>query len=317
MESNSYSNSARILVVGATGSLGMEICRQLIAANKKVKGLVRNSSDLSKVSELESMGVQTVIGDLKDKSSLLDACLDTDTVISTATAIASKNEEDTLETVDRDGQNSLVEAASMREVRKFIYISIARMNTGAPIEEAKRAVEKKILDSGMDYTILQPTQFMDVWLSPALGFDYNNNRAVVYGNGENKLSWISMTDVASYAVGSVDSEEASNAIIPLGGPEDLSPHEVISIFENRTGRFFEVQHVPEEILEAQKEEAGDTRSKTFACLMISFAKGNSVRTDTELSGFPVKLKTVRDYATSVTDPKFNLFVDEDGEHVFY
>ncbi len=31
------------MVVGATGFLGMEICRQLIAAKRKVKGLVRTS----------------------------------------------------------------------------------------------------------------------------------------------------------------------------------------------------------------------------------------------------------------------------------
>src|SRR5215813_8506806 len=48
MQNNSTRNST-VLVVGATGVLGMEVCRQLAAAGKKVKGLLRISSQKEKV----------------------------------------------------------------------------------------------------------------------------------------------------------------------------------------------------------------------------------------------------------------------------
>src|SRR5215469_12301438 len=48
MARKSTKNST-VLVVGATGVLGMEVCRQLAAAGKKVKGLVRTSSQEEKV----------------------------------------------------------------------------------------------------------------------------------------------------------------------------------------------------------------------------------------------------------------------------
>lgn len=51
-------NSSTILVAGATGYLGSEICRQLIAKNKNVKGLVRTTSDSNKVSHLKQSGVE-------------------------------------------------------------------------------------------------------------------------------------------------------------------------------------------------------------------------------------------------------------------
>ncbi len=70
---NNSNNSSTVLVAGATGFLGSEICRQLIGQNKKVKGLVRATSDANKVAQLKELGVEIVEADLKDKSSLKNA----------------------------------------------------------------------------------------------------------------------------------------------------------------------------------------------------------------------------------------------------
>ena len=45
-----------------------------------------------------------------------------------------------------------------------------------PLTIAKRAVEHALKASGMSYTILQASYFMEVWLTPALGFDAANHR---------------------------------------------------------------------------------------------------------------------------------------------
>ena len=72
---NNSNSSSTVLVAGATGFLGGEICRQLIGKNKNVKGLVRTTSDANKVAQLKELGVQIVEGDFKDKSSLKNAFL--------------------------------------------------------------------------------------------------------------------------------------------------------------------------------------------------------------------------------------------------
>ena len=53
------------LVVGATGLLGTEICRQLREAAIPVKGLVRRGADPAKIDNLKKLGVELVEGDLK------------------------------------------------------------------------------------------------------------------------------------------------------------------------------------------------------------------------------------------------------------
>jgi uncharacterized protein YbjT (DUF2867 family) len=151
----------------------------------------------------------------------------------------------------------------------------------------------------MSYTVLQPTLFMEVWLSPAIGFDYQNSRANIFGEGKNKISWISLFDVAAFAVASLDNTEAANNVIELGGPEALSPLEVVKIFEEESGKAFSLQMVPEEALRAQKEGAPDSLSKSFAGLMIGYAEGSEIKMDTTLKTFPLRLTTVKEYAKRV------------------
>ena len=286
------------LIVGATGLLGTEICRLLAATGKSVRALARPTSDGSKVARLEERGIEVVRGDLKDRSSLDAACRGVSAVISTASSTLSRQEGDSIQTVDLEGQLNLIDAARAANVNHFVLISFPHIDIEFPLQTAKRTVENHLKSSGLTYTILQPTDFMEVWISPALGFDAANAKAQIYGSGENKISWISYKDVAQFAVASLENSEARNAVIELGGPEALTPLEVVEIFEEVRGRKFDVQHVPEEALEAQRESAGDPLQQSFAALMLFYARGNIIDMRETLRKFPLRLTTVRDYAQS-------------------
>ena len=100
-----------------------------------------------------------------------------------------------------------------------------------------------------------------------------------------------------------NNHEAHNAIIELGGPEALSPLEVVQIFEAAGGRPFTVQHVSEEQLRAQQESATDPLQKSFAGLMLSYARGHVIEMRETLQTFPVRLKSIREYARQAHDVK--------------
>ena len=284
------------LVVGSTGLLGGEICGVLAAEGKPVRGLVRSTSDRAKVERLQGLDVETVLGDLKDHHSLVVACQGVSAVISTVSATLSRQEGDSIESVDRDGQLALIDAAKAAGVERFVLISFPNMNVEFPLQKTKREVEQRLRESVMTYTILQPSFFMEVWLSPGLGFDAANATAQIYGSGENKISWISYQDVARFAVASLDNPAAKNAVIGLGGPEALSPLEVVSIFEELRGETFNIQHVSEEQLRAQKEAATDSLPESFAGLMLGCAQGNVIDMREVLERFPMQLGSVREYA---------------------
>lgn len=100
-----------ILVVGSTGLLGNEVCRQAREKGHEGKALVRTTSDSGKVEQLKSLGCQIVEGDLKLKPSLTGACQGVKALISTASSTFSRQEGDSIATVDHQGQLNLVEAA--------------------------------------------------------------------------------------------------------------------------------------------------------------------------------------------------------------
>jgi uncharacterized protein YbjT (DUF2867 family) len=288
-----------ILVVGATGTLGLEICRRLLVAGKPVRAMVRNTSEPAKKDALIKLGAELIEGDLKNRASLDRACRGATAVITTPTAIMSQREADTFETVDRRGQIDLIEAARGGQVGHFVFISVSGAigkDGDNPLVDAKRAVEKHLQESGLTYTILRPTFFMEIWLSPHLGFDAKHAKARIYGTGENKSSHISLGDVAQFAVQSLANPAARNAVIELGGPEALSQLEVVRIFEEITGRKFELEFVPEEQLVGRKAAVTNPVERTFADLILCAARGDVIDMMNVSKKFSVALKSVRDYA---------------------
>ncbi|MGO9275008.1 MAG: SDR family oxidoreductase, partial [Terriglobia bacterium] len=264
------------LVVGATGILGAEIAQRLAAAGRPLAALVRPTSDASKLERLKATGITLAYGDLKERSTLDACCQGISTVISTASSTFSRQPGDSIAAVDHDGQLSLIEAAKAAGVRHFIFVSFPPVAEDFALQRAKRAVEQKLRESGLAYTVLQPTFFTEIWLSPAVGFDFSNAQARIYGSGTNKISWISYLDVAAFAVASLENPAARNAVIKLGGPEALSPLEVVKIFEEVGGRPFAVEHVPEEALRTQKAQAKDVLEEAFAGLMLYYAEGEVI-----------------------------------------
>jgi uncharacterized protein YbjT (DUF2867 family) len=294
------------LVVGATGMLGTEICRQLAAAGRPLRAMVRKTSDPAKKSVLKQLGAEFVEADLKDRTSLDRACDGATAVITTPTAINSKQEEDTFQTVDLEGQMHLVDAARVANVERFIFISVSSnlgKHGGNPLVEAKRSVENHLRQSGLTYTILRPSFFMEIWLSPHLGFDFQNAKATVYGSGKNRISYISFHDVAQFAAKVLSNPVARNAVIGLGGAEALSPIEVVRIFEEIAGRPFAMQFVPEEALQARRAAANNPVEQTFADLTLAAAQGDSIDMSDTLQKFSLRPKSVREYAKTLLDSR--------------
>ena len=288
------------LVVGATGLLGSEICRQLAAAGQPVRALTRVDSDPQKVAALAALKAELVRGDLKDRASLDAACRGARTIISTASSTLSRRAGDSIASVDQQGQLNLIAAAKAAGVQHFVLISFPPSDVATPLQDAKRAVESALRASGLDYTILQPTLFMEVWLSPMLGFDAANARVQIYGDGRNRMSPISLRDVAQFAVGSLGNSAVRNAVIPLGGPDTVTPLEIVGLFEQAQKRPFAVQHVPQAALRAQWETAADPLAKSFAGLMLQAASDQPIPMTEVLPRFPAikRLGSLREMAAA-------------------
>jgi uncharacterized protein YbjT (DUF2867 family) len=243
-----------ILVVGATGVVGGMIARRLLEKDKEVRVLVRRDSSSSQLiqqglatsaEELIEAGAQPVHGDLRDRASL-DAAVDgVETVITTANS-AMRGGADNPQSVDLEGNRNLIEAARAAGVEHFIFVSLlgADVNNPAPFVQAKAQSESALRESGMEYTILAPTAFMEVWPAMVVGMPTLQGRSVtLVGEGRRRHSFVSNRDVAAFGVAAADRPETRNQYLAIGGPEPLSWRDVVATFERVLGRSISVEFV--------------------------------------------------------------------------
>ena len=294
-----------VLVAGSTGLVGSEICRILREEGRAVRALVRSTSDPAKVERLKSMGAEVVQGDVRDRASLEQACQGVTHVISTVSAMPFSYEAgvNDLTITDVEGNSSLIEAARANGVEQFIFTSIAVDEIAeSPLRWANVEVEKKLRESGLVYTILRPSFFMEVWLGPAVGFDAANAKATIYGEGQNPISWIAVRDVARFAVNCLDHPAAKNVALRLGGPEAVCPLDVVKLFEQTGGRPFEVQFMPVEVMVAQQAAATDQMQQSFFAGMRGYASGDPIEMADTFKTFAVQPSTLQQYASQVMNP---------------
>jgi hypothetical protein len=101
-------------------------------------------------------------------------------------------------------------------------------------------------------------------------------------------------------VASIDNPAAQNAVIQLGGPDDLSVLDAVGIFEQESGQTFKLQNIPNEALRVQIAAAPDSLGKTFRGLMIGLNTVGTIDMNETLRNFPIKLTSVREYARQMT-----------------
>jgi uncharacterized protein YbjT (DUF2867 family) len=243
-----------ILVVGATGILGGTIARELLARGKEVRVLLRHNSPsealvplglATSAQSLIDAGAQPVFGDLRDRGSLDAAVAGIQTVITTANS-AMRGGEDNVENVDLNGNRSLVEAAAAAGVERFVFVSAFSADPESPVPflRAKGQTELRLQSSGMDYAILAPHVFAEVWVGMVVGGPLQSGLPItLVGEGRRKKSFTSMQDVVAYAVAATEHPAARNRHIAIGGPQAMSWREVVATAEQVLGRELPVQFV--------------------------------------------------------------------------
>jgi len=252
------------------------------------------------VERLRALGVEIYQGDLREPVSLDGATRDVDVVISTVSMIGTAKPGDSFDDTDNAGTRALIDAAKRVGVAQFIYISFDHDQfEDSPMVRAKREVEQHLRDSGVPYTVLRPSIFMELWLGPRLGVDAAAKTAKVFGSGDQPLNYVSVRDVAEYAVHCVGNADVMNRALHIGGPESVSQRDALRIIEDALGTPLQVTVIPEEALVAQWREATDPFARTFASLMLGVARGDR-RPAADLDRpADIPLRSVRDYAADL------------------
>ncbi|PMB00359.1 oxidoreductase [Fischerella thermalis CCMEE 5268] len=215
------------LVTGASGGIGRRVVRILRDREMSVRAFVRLTS---RYGELEHRGAEIFIGDLEQKTDIHKACQDVQYIISTHSSDGNPL------ALDYRANIELIDQAKVNGVQHFVLISVLGADRGyedAPVFKAKRAVERYLESSGLNYTILRPAGLASNLLPLAERFRETGVYLLI-GDPKNRTSIVSTDDLARMVVDSVTVAGARNQILPVGGPEILLREDIPRIF----GRIF-------------------------------------------------------------------------------
>lgn len=214
-----------ILVTGAAGKTGLAILRALSKSETAVRAFVRNERQSESV--LAAGASQWVAGDLRDPAALEAALSGVQKVYH----ICPNMHPDEV-VIGR----LMLEAARQAGVEHFVYHSVLHPQTEKmPHHWNKLRVEELVLESGLPFTILQPTAYMQNLLAYRQQVCSQGVYAVPY-SGDAALSLVDLLDVAAAAVKVLQEDGHIGATYELVGTMPLTGKQIAAMLSRLLGR---------------------------------------------------------------------------------
>ncbi|MEO8069989.1 MAG: NmrA family NAD(P)-binding protein [Acidobacteriota bacterium] len=233
----------RVLVVGASGQLGSVITMKLLAAGISVRALARH---VEKLQPFAAAGAEIAAVDLLDLVNTSGACRGITDIIATANNNMGHGATSPLR-VDVTAYQNLCAAARQTGVERITYVSFrgATPTVDVDIFRLKWHIADVIKRSQIPYVIMQPTAFMDVWIDQLIaGGIRKNGVTMLFGDGSAVANYISVDDVAEFALKILQQRDLVNEVVDLGGPSNISFNDLATLVERRLSASGKRRHMP-------------------------------------------------------------------------
>ena len=207
----------RVLMLGATGAIGMATVRALAAAGHEMVCLVRPGRERSPDM---FAGAETRFGDAIDADVLAREGLRGERFDAVVSCMASRTgaPKDAW-AVDHLAHSHALKAAKAAGVTKFVLLSaICVQKPQLEFQKAKLAFEQELVASGLDYSIVRATAFFKS-LSGQIARVQRGKPFLMFGDGKlTACKPISDDDLGRYLADCVSDPARSNRVLPIGGP---------------------------------------------------------------------------------------------------
>jgi uncharacterized protein YbjT (DUF2867 family) len=205
-----------IIVAGGTGRLGSLVVQRLVHRGERVRVLTRSPSTTP-------VDCEEAVGDVRSRPAVATALEGCDTVVWCVHGLLGGRGAGP-DQVDREACIATIDAARQAGVRRFVLVSIkdAAPDHMSPLFRAKYAAEQHLKSTDLDWTILRPTSFLELWLEVVRGKLGKGGPAVVLGEGENPLNVVSVADVAAVVDYCLTEPSTMRRVLDVAGPENVT-----------------------------------------------------------------------------------------------
>ena len=233
-----------LLLTGASGLVGSELRRRLLADGQEVRCLVRDPRRLGE----DRVRVQIALGDLADPPSFRNALRGVDTVVHLAAA-ARDQPQGSIEELSGIATWRLVDAARRAGARRFVFFSAlgASTQSRSRLLRAKALAEAAVRDSGLETTIFAPSIIYapgDRYLTGISTLALIPGVMPFAGSGRASFAPIWVADVADCVMASLAGISGGTQRLELAGPEILTHEQIVRIAVLATGRRRRLLRIP-------------------------------------------------------------------------
>jgi uncharacterized protein YbjT (DUF2867 family) len=259
-----------ILVTAAFGNQGRRLIPRLAAAGLQVRALRESPGGAA---ELLALGAAEVItGDAADPAVLRRAMQGVDSVYHVGPSAHPR---------ERAMGLFAIEAARAAGVQHFVYSSVLHPILSQLLQhELKRDVEEQLVSSGLNFTILQPADYMQV-LRYAQAFD--SGEFTIAWNRDRRQSLVDLEDVAEVAVRVLHEGPVHfGASYALSAPGCFTAYEIGDIISSVCGRAITVNEVSplarmtDHFKGRSMDADSDYRLRVFAALQAWYSEHDFV-----------------------------------------
>ncbi len=240
----------KVLVTGITGNVGSEVARFLKEADYPFKAGVRN---IEKAKKALGEDLDYVTFDLEDESTFEEALKDVDKVFLIRPPAIS----------DPEKMVPFINKTQEMKIEQLVFLSLMGIERN-PIPPHYK-IEKYILKSGIPYTFLRPSFFMQN-LDTTHRDDIKERNEIFIPAGNAKVSFIDARDIGAVGAKTLIEKGHENKSYTLTGSEALDYYEVAKIFSKVLGR--EIKYTNPPSLKFRKVMIERGVPKEFANVMV-------------------------------------------------
>jgi len=233
-----------ILVCGATGGIGGEVCRLLKAAGAPFRAMARRQEQVDK---FRQQGMEAVLGDFDRPETLPAAMQGCDTMF----LITPPNPDQFTQ------ETGAIDAAKRAGVGRIVKISASDGNVRTPVPWARThaLIDHHLRAAGIGWTLLKPTAFMQnfLWFKKPIAKGF-----LPQVTGEGSVSWVDTRDVARVAATVLTQEGHAGATYFLTGPETLDMREAAKRLSRVVGQQVRYLNLPAFLFRAMLRLTGNS-----------------------------------------------------------
>jgi NAD(P)H dehydrogenase (quinone) len=234
-----------ILVTGAAGKTGQAVIKTLVARRRPVRALVRRDEQAQIVKSLRAK--EAIVGDMRDATTLKRATQGVRAVYHICPNVSPEE--------IQIGKTAIA-AAREAGVERFVFHSVMHPQTEAMTHHwNKLRVEEALFESGLAYTILQPSSYMQNVLGGWKRIVERGVYTVPY-TVEARMSMVDLDDVAQAAAVVLTEPGHLGATYELAGPEVLTQTQIAEILSKHLKRPVRAEQITIEAWTLQARASG-------------------------------------------------------------